>query len=569
MIEKKGLGVSPGIAIGRIEVFRHSDITISHETSDNPQLEKEAFERASRSVIEGLEAIDTDNKVEKDIMLVHKSMIKDPEFRSLVYENIEKRKYNASWAVETAAEKFITLLETSGSEYFRERADDLRYIERLLLTALSGMVSSLSVSDECIIVADYLMPSEIFELNTASVMGICLDSGGRTSHVAILAHSLGIPAILGLGDISSYAVDGDMIAMDGKTGEAVLSPYEDVLHLFRMHKSAEMRAEKSLRSTALLPAETTDGVRIKLLGNIEGMEAIPQAISAGAEGIGLFRTEFLALHKDLYTDEEKKASIYREVAKAMGGYGPVIFRTYDLGGDKIADGMKTDEENPVLGWRAVRFCMARKDIFRSQLISILKASAVSDSVMLMFPMISGSEELKEVLSFLNDVKSECREKGIAFNENMKIGTMIEIPSAAITADIIADYVDFMSIGTNDLVQYTIAVDRGNERISHLYRPLHPAVLRLLRNVIEAGNKRGIPVSICGEIAGDADIVPLLIGMGFRTLSMASHSILEVRKRIRGLSLSSCEKLADRLLSLPDATSIEKELKDFTDGKTRY
>lgn len=567
MVGKKGLGVSPGIAIGKAEVFRHSDITIDHETCDNPELEKEAFERAVRTVLKELDSIKTDDKAGHDIMLVHKSMVEDPEFRSLVLENIEKKKYNAAWAVEAAAEKFIALLEASGSEYFRERADDLRYVERYLLTALSGMVSAFAVADECIIVADYLMPAELFELNTAAVRGICLDSGGRTSHVAILAHSLGIPAILGLGDISSFAVDGDIIAMDGKEGDAVLSPDDDTLQAFRARRSAEIRAEKSLRRTALLPAETTDGVRIKLLCNIEGIEAIPQAISAGAEGIGLFRTEFLALHKEIFSDEEKKASIYREAALAMGDHGPVIFRTYDLGGDKIAEGMKTNEENPVLGWRAVRFCMERKDIFRSQLISILRASAVSDSVMMMFPMISGSEELKDVLSFLEEVKAECREKGIAFNENMKIGTMIEVPSAAITADIIADYVDFMSIGTNDLVQYTIAVDRGNERISHLYRPLHPAVLRLLKYVVDAGRKRGIPVSICGEIAGDADIVPLLIGMGFRELSMTAHSVLEVRKRIRGLSIASCEKLADRLLSLPDATSIENELKDFADGKT--
>ena len=560
MVGKKGLGVSPGIAIGKAEVFRHSDITIDHETCDNPELEKEAFERAVRTVLKELDSIKTDDKAGHDIMLVHKSMVEDPEFRSLVLENIEKKKYNAAWAVEAAAEKFIALLEASGSEYFRERADDLRYVERYLLTALSGMVSAFAVADECIIVADYLMPAELFELNTAAVRGICLDSGGRTSHVAILAHSLGIPAILGLGDISSFAVDGDIIAMDGKEGDAVLSPDDDTLQAFRARRSAEIRAEKSLRRTALLPAETTDGVRIKLLCNIEGIEAIPQAISAGAEGIGLFRTEFLAL-KD-FGSEESRAQVYAEAAKRMGPYGPVTFRTYDLGGDKMADGMDNGEANPILGWRAVRFCMERRDIFRSQLMSILRASALSPSVRLMFPMISGSEELLEVLAFLEDVKDECRKKGIPFDENMKVGTMIEVPSAAITADIIADHVDFMSIGTNDLIQYTIAVDRGNEKIAHLYRPLHPAVIRLLKYVADSAKKKGVTVSICGEMAGQAEYAPLLVGLGFDELSMTAHSVLEVRKRIRSLEWESCADFADRVLSLPDATSIENALKEY-------
>ena len=562
MIVKNGLGTSPGISMAKAVVFRHSEISISHELASDTANEAEAFRRAVRAVLAEISSYKPDTDDERSLIAVHRSMVEDPEFTALVMENIMQKRYNASWAVEAAADVYIGLLEKLGNEYFMERAQDLKDVARHLIMALSGNEFSPHISEPCILVADYLMPSEIFEMNAGCLLGICLDGGGRTSHVAILARSLEIPAVLGIGDISSSAESGDMIAIDGKEGLAVINPDEDTLAAFRARKSAAVMEDRELRREAELPSVTIDGRHVHLRCNIEGIEALNGVILSGAEGIGLFRTEFLALHKELFSDEEKRSRIYSETARVMGPLGPVTFRTYDLGGDKIVGELRTKEDNPILGWRAVRLCMERKDIFRSQLISILKASALSPSVRMMFPMISGSEELQQVLAFLEEVKQECRDAGIAFDEGMKIGTMIEVPSAAITADIIADKVDFMSIGTNDLVQYTIAVDRGNERISSLYRPLHPAVLRLLKHVVDAGTAKGIPVSICGEMAGEADCTPLLIGLGFQELSMSAHSIFEVRRRIRSLSYESCRKLADRLLSLPDATSVENELREF-------
>ena len=560
MIEKRGIGVFPGVVTGHAAVFRHTILdNVEHALTENPEIELSIFENAVKSVLAEIHKIKPHSKEESDMLGIYEAMLSDPDYLALIQDNIKDRRYTASWAVEAATEKYVSALIALGDSYFAERITDIRDAEVRLLSAIAGISSDVVVDKPSVIVADYLTPSELMQMDRSNVLGLMLDTGGLTSHVAILAHSEEIPAILGLGDISSIVEDDAVVAMDGKEGLVIIDPDEKTIRSFRARKGIAKRTEKELREGATLPAETLDGHRIHLMCNIEGLEGLDGALSSGAEGIGLFRTEFLALQN--FGDEENKARIYEEVARRMGDSGPVTFRTYDLGGDKMADGM-TAEENPILGWRAVRFCMERKDIFRKQLISILRASAVSPSVRLMFPMISGSEELLEVLAFLDEVKAECRADGIPFDENMKIGTMIETPSAAITTDILADYVDFMSIGTNDLIQYTIAVDRGNERIAHLYRPLHPAVLRLMKYVVDEAKKKGVTVSICGEMAGNAEYAPLLVGLGFDELSMTAHSVLEVRKRIRTLNAESCVDFADNVLSLRDATSIERALKDY-------
>lgn len=560
MIEKRGIGVFPGVVTGHAAVFRHTILdNVEHALTENPEIELSIFENAVKSVLAEIHKIKPHSKEESDMLGIYEAMLSDPDYLALIQDNIKDRRYTASWAVEAATEKYVSALIALGDSYFAERITDIRDAEVRLLSAIAGISSDVIVDKPSVIVADYLTPLELMQMDRSNVLGLMLDTGGLTSHVAILAHSEEIPAILGLGDISSIVEDDAVVAMDGKEGLVIIDPDEKTIRSFRARKGIATRTEKELREGATLPAETLDGHRIHLMCNIEGLEGLDGALSSGAEGIGLFRTEFLALQN--FGDEENKARIYEEVARRMGDSGPVTFRTYDLGGDKMADGM-ISEENPILGWRAVRFCMERKDIFRKQLISILRASAVSPSVRLMFPMISGSEELLEVLAFLDEVKAECRADGIPFDENMKIGTMIETPSAAITTDILADYVDFMSIGTNDLIQYTIAVDRGNERIAHLYRPLHPAVLRLMKYVVDEAKKKGVTVSICGEMAGNAEYAPLLVGLGFDELSMTAHSVLEVRKRIRTLNAESCVDFADNVLSLRDATSIERALKDY-------
>ena len=562
MLERSGIGISSGIVMAKAYVFRHSEIYISHEMAEDRDAALALFEAAYRKTHSDIDAIEASGEDEKALLAVYKAMLEDPDYLLLIRSNIKERGYNAAWAVEAATDKYVSLLERVNDDFFKERIADLRDIsERLMISISSDSRSEVSVPYPAVLAADYLLPSEIISMDLSNVLGLCLDKGGVTSHAAILARSLGIPSVFALGDLSSHVTDGDVIAMDGKAGTVSVNPDRRTRSLYRKRMDNELRSEAELKADAGLPAITKDGFQVSLMGNIEGMEGIEAAIKAGADGIGLFRTEFLMMQPE-YADEEKRNAIYRETVERMSPYGPVTFRTYDIGGDKVPKEMKIEEENPILGWRAVRLCMEMKDLFRDQLVSILKASASCHGTRLMFPMVSGSEELRSVIAFLDEVKDECRGKGIAFDENIKIGTMIEIPSAAITSDVIARYVDFMSIGTNDLIQYTIAVDRGNEKISYLYRPLHPAVLRLLAHVAESAHKNGIPVSMCGEMAGYPDYLPILIGLGIDELSMAPSSIMEVRRRIRTLSRSSCASFANHVLSLPDAQEIENALKEF-------
>ena len=565
MVQKTGIGVSPGAVIAEAAVLRHSGLGVEHVTVEDIDSELAVFSSALNSAFSSLDATLVSSEDEKAMLMTLRAMLSDPEYTGLIKDNIKERNYNAAWAVEAATEKYASMLDKMGDGYFSERASDIRDAGYILIEAIAGeSISAFHLTKPSILVADYLLPSEFLRLDRKFLRGLCLDGGGKTSHIAILSRSADIPAVFALGDFSIYAENGMTIAMDGKYGTAILDPQKKVLSEYRKRCDAAARAEADLQKGAGLPAETADGFRIRLMCNIEGVEGIDGAISSGAEGIGLFRTEFLALQKAYLDDGDKMFHVYQEAVERMSEYGPITFRTYDIGGDKVLEGMGINEDNPILGWRAVRFCMENKELFRSQLVSILRASAISPSVRIMFPMISGSEELREVLAFLEEVKAECREKGIPFDENMKIGTMIEVPSAAITADILADYVDFMSIGTNDLIQYTIAVDRGNEKISYLYRPLHPAVLRLIKHVVDSAKAKGIQVSMCGEMAGETEYLPILVGMGFDELSMSAHSILEARRRIRLLDKGSCTRFVNHVLSLPDAVSVEAALKEFTE-----
>lgn len=565
MVQKTGIGVSPGAVIAEAAVLRHSGFGVEHVTVEDIDSELAVFSAALNSAFSYLDATLVSSEEEKAMLMTLRAMLSDPEYTGLIKDNIKERNYNAAWAVEAATEKYASMLDKMGDGYFSERASDIRDAGYILIEAIAGeSISAFHLTKPSILVADYLLPSEFLRLDRKFLRGLCLDGGGKTSHIAILSRSADIPAVFALGDFSIYAENGMTIAMDGKYGIAVLDPQKKVLSEYRKRCDAAARAEADLQKGAGLPAETVDGFRIRLMCNIEGVEGIDGAISSGAEGIGLFRTEFLALQKAYLDDGDKMFHVYQEAVERMSEYGPITFRTYDIGGDKVLEGMGINEDNPILGWRAVRFCMENKELFRSQLVSILRASAISPLVRIMFPMISGSEELREVLAFLEEVKAECREKGIPFDENMKIGTMIEVPSAAITADILADYVDFMSIGTNDLIQYTIAVDRGNEKISYLYRPLHPAVLRLIKHVVDSAKAKGIQVSMCGEMAGETEYLPILVGMGFDELSMSAHSILEARRRIRLLDKGSCTRFVNHVLSLPDAVSVEAALKEFTE-----
>lgn len=562
-----GLLVSEGLSYEKAYLYRHEISIVQHILIDNKDIDLEIsrYESALRTLIEESKATVVASDEERSLIDMHIEMLSDPEINNRVRDSIKGKLYNAAWAVSAVIDEYVDILANNRDEYLSERAADFEDVKKKLVNKLLGKDERLTLSEPSVLVADYILPSEIISLDKSMLKGIVVEKGGRTSHVAILARSLAIPAILALKDITKNIKKGDNVIVDGIEGDVIVNPTQEELAFYEKELESRRRKERALKESTRLPSITKDGHSISLFCNIEGVEGLDGVIESGAEGIGLFRTEFLFLQKDLFSDEEKKAEIYSRVASSMVGIGPVTIRTMDVGGDKFSDELGQEEDNPFLGSRSIRYAMEHRPLFRNQLISILKAS-VYGNIELMFPFISGPDELRRVLDFLEDVKEECREKNIPFDENMKVGTMIEVPSAAIASDLIADMVDFMSIGTNDLIQYTIAVDRGNSRVATLYTPLHPAVLRLLKLVVDNGEKKGKPVSICGELASSLEIIPVLVGLGIRKLSMVPSAILKAKERIRGLVYAECKALVDRLLLLDSEERIKKELEDFNNGR---
>ena len=403
-----------------------------------------------------------------------------------------------------------------------------------------------------------LLPSDALAMNSRMVKGIAMDAGGKTSHTAILARAFEIPAVLGLSSITRVARTGDKIIVDGNRGKVVVDPDEETLKRYGAIQKEWQKREVQLATLNTLPAETRDGKLIYLQANIEVPEETDSLLAHGADGIGLYRSEFLFMQPGGVSTEEQQYKSYASVVDALGGR-PVTIRTLDVGGDKAIPGFEQhNEKNPILGWRAVRFCLARTGLFKSQLRALLRASAHSEgSLRIMFPMISGVEELEKVLTVLEEAKDECRAKGQPFDEDISVGIMIEVPSAALTTDILARKVDFFSIGTNDLIQYTIAVDRGNERIAYLYEPFHPGVLRLIKMVVDNAHAAGIPVSMCGEMAGDPMATVILLGLGLDMYSMSSFSIPEVKQIIRSISMIEAEELVGEIMEMKSYDEIDQ------------
>jgi phosphotransferase system enzyme I (PtsI) len=402
-------------------------------------------------------------------------------------------------------------------------------------------------------------------MNKSHVKALVLDMGGMTSHTAILARAFEIPAVLGLSNASLEIKDGDTVAVDGDSGRVIVNPDETTLQKYRTITVNLQKIAGELGALRDLNAETLDGVRVQLKANIEIPEEAEHAIQYGAEGIGLYRSEFLFLTQGSATDEEQQYRAYRTVVSAMGGK-PVTIRTLDVGGDKLIPELQSKaEKNPLLGWRAIRFCLSHRDLFKTQLRALLRSS-VEGNLKIMFPMISGIEELEDALAVLEEAKAECRKRGQAFAENLEVGTMIEIPSAAMTADILAKRSAFFSIGTNDLVQYSIAVDRGNERTAYLAQPFHPAVLRFIKRTIDAAHTMGIPVAMCGELAGDPQATGILLGLGLDEFSMSASSIPRVKKVIRSCRASDCRLLAENALALSSYRDVQTLVQKWMDQR---
>ncbi len=568
MKELRGISASPGIAIGKAFVYAEENFAIPryYITTEEVEQEVDRFRQAVGAAIEEIEALR--HRIEEEMgdeeskfLGSQVMMLTDEEFLESVDKNIRLNQKNVEWIFLQVVEDLIEKLNASEDEYLRERTLDIHDVSRRVLGHLlyRDRISLGDLVDEVILITRNLLPSDILAMNRKKVKGIAMDVGGRTSHTAILARSFELPAVLGLFDVSRIARTGEMIIIDGVRGRVILDPDEDTIRKYEGLLRKWQQRELQLQEMNEFTAETTSGRHVLLMANIEVPEEVESVQAHGADGVGLFRSEFLFLQPRRTPSEVEQIRAYSSVLQAMGGK-QVTIRTLDLGGDKVIPEMEgLAEKNPILGWRAIRFCLSRTDIFRTQLRALLRSSVHGD-LRIMFPMISGIEELDLAMEMLETVKDDLRREGQPFREDLPVGCMIEVPSAAITADVLAKRVKFFSIGTNDLIQYTIAVDRGNEKIAYLYEPFHPGVLRLIRQVIDAGHRAGISVNMCGEMAGDPFATVLLLGMGLDEFSMSAFSIPEVKRIIRSVSMTDAEALVQAALSMSSAREINEHVR---------
>ncbi|MDR0602034.1 MAG: phosphoenolpyruvate--protein phosphotransferase [Treponema sp.] len=551
-----GIPASPGIAVGAAFLYVDNDIpeiprySLTGEQS-GPELKRlrEAVEEAGKDLRGILEWAEKEMSGEHSaIFQAHLMMLEDPYFSGQLEKRVLEGLQNAEWAVWETARELAGKMACSPDPLFRERVTDINDVSKRILFRLLSIkrVSLAGLEHDCIVVARDLSSSDVLAMNREKVKAIIMDMGGGTSHTAILARAFNIPAVLGLSSATSEIACGDILAADGTSGEVIINPGQEVLSKYEEKTTKYRKKADEFLAMRDLPAQTLDGRLLVLKANIGIPEEAETAVRYGAQGIGLYRSEFLFIAPGKAAGEEVQFEAYSRVLAAMGDL-PVTIRTVDIGGDKIlSDFQPADEKNPLLGWRAIRFSLALPDLFKTQLRAILRAGAAGN-VRIMFPLISGLEELERALVLLEEAKAECRLEGCAFAEHIETGTMIEVPSAAMTADILAKKSGFFSIGTNDLVQYSLAVDRGNERVSYLARPVHPAVLRFIKKTVDAAHDAGITAAMCGEMAGDPGFTAALVGLGLDEFSMAAPSIPAVKRVVREVKAEECRLLAQELL----------------------
>ncbi len=556
MILRKGIGTAYGLVRGEAYLYLHHPVAVVHDSITSEQVPGEIrrFHQAVDAAIALLREGKGD-KTSQSIIDTHVMMLEDQVFKSQVEDRITQNLVCAPWAVESVVEQMVSMLDQSGDAGLKERCDDLRDVSFQVIECLEGRNrgSLAHLDHDVILVSDRLMPSELFLMDKTHVKGIALDSGGPTSHVAILTRSLRIPSVIGLGDLSSHVRSGSQVAVNGFAGTVVVDPSQEALETFSREFQRLLLHDRELEKLARETTVMKDGRVLHLMANIEMIEEVGHIHEVGCDGVGLFRSEYLIINQGENVSEDVQFNDYRTIIEKMAPK-PVTIRTFDVGGDKVVPGLGIDEQNPILGWRAVRFCLSRKDIFLTQLRALLRAS-VYGKLRIMFPMISGVGELDAVLAVLDEAKRSLAASGIPYDKDVQVGTMIEVPSAALCADLLAKRVDFFSIGTNDLIQYTLAVDRGNEKISYLYQPYHPAVLRSIRMVIEAAHAAHIPCGMCGEMAGDPRCSVLLAGLGLDEFSMDPQKVLEVRRILRSVSWQEAKELKDRVMTLESADAV--------------
>ena len=560
----RGIPVSPGVSRGKLLVLRKPDTSVPHRQLAESELVGE-IARLERALVDTRHQIlEVQRKVrevlgaeEGSIFDAHLLVLEDRVLVDEVGRLIRKDHVNAEFAYQKVAEKYAAALATVDDEYLRERVADMRDVTARVLSNLQGRTHGADLrhlKEPCIVICHDLTPSDTAQMDRPNVLGFGTDVGSKTSHTAIMARSLKLPAVVGLKTATQDFESADYALLDGFNGLVIVNPTDQTLFEYGQLVRRQMSLEERLRDVLPQPAVTLDGHRVPLLANIEQAGDIDAVEASGAEGVGLFRTEYLFINRGTPPSEEDQFRAYRQVAAALRP-NPVVIRTLDLGGDKFLSHLAVPTEmNPFLGWRAIRFCLQQQDIFAAQLRAILRASA-EGNVKMMYPMISGLDEVNEANALLDACKAELRSKGQPFDEQMEIGAMIEIPSAALIAGALARRVKFFSIGTNDLIQYSLAVDRMNERIAHLYDPTHPAILQLIHATVTAARQRNVRVSVCGEMAGDPALVPLLLGMGVDELSAAPTLVPAAKYLIRRLKLAETQELADFALNCESSAEI--------------
>lgn len=566
----KGIGVSEGIRIGKAFIFRHTITSGMERKISEENVEKEIgrLKYAKESAVAEIDALigQVGQKLEADklgVLKGQKDIFRDPAYGPEIERLIQKQLFSSEMAVKQVTEKFALLFENMKSDYMKERAADVRDVGNRILSLLSGEKTSglKEIDRPVILVAADLSPTDTVQLDQKFVLGFATQKGGKTSHASIFAKSLGIPAVVGLSGLLDSVTDGETIIIDGRQGFCIVSPGLETVRKYRELENKELEEQLLLKEYIHKQAFTSDGNRIMVAANIGSSADAEYAVQQGAESVGLFRTEQLYLSRDTFPSENDQFEEYKKVAQKFSDH-EVIVRTLDIGGDKSLSYLKIPkEENPFLGYRAIRLCLDRKDLFMTQLKAILRASTFG-KLAIMFPMISDYDELMAAKSVLNEAKFQLKSENRSFADNIKVGIMVEIPSAALLADVFAKEVDFFSIGTNDLTQYTLAVDRGNEKISYLYNYFNPGVIRLIKSAADAAHASGIPIGMCGGMAGDPLAIPLLIGLDLDELSMVAGAVPKAKSVLNKISKKECTELAEKSFHMKSAKEIQKFLAGF-------
>lgn len=569
MLQLKGIAASQGISFAKAYVFVEPDLTIKEVKIEDTAAEVKRFEDAIEASKKELtiikeKALENMGADKAAVFEAHLLILEDPEFMGAVKTDIESKVINAESAFKETSDMFVSMFEAMDNEYMKERAADIRDVSKRILAHLLGvdLPNPSLIDEEVIVIAEDLTPSDTAQLNKQFVKGFATNIGGRTSHSAIMARSLEIPAVVGTSSITEEVKNGDVLILDGLDGVVLVNPDEDTTAEYK-EKHAKFEAQKAEWAKLVTEKSVTqDGHEVILAANIGTPADLEGVKNNGGEAVGLYRTEFLYMGRDQLPTEEEQFEAYKAVLEGMGDK-PVVVRTLDIGGDKELPYLDLPKEmNPFLGFRAIRLCLEEKDLFRTQLRALLRAS-VYGKLCVMFPMIATIQEFRAAKALFLEEKEKLVAEGVAVSDDIELGIMVEIPSTAVIADIFAKEVDFFSIGTNDLVQYTMAADRMSEKVSYLYQPYNPAILRLVKNVIEASHKEGKWTGMCGEMAGDALAIPLLLGMGLDEFSMSATSILQARSQIKNLSLDKMKELVDKAIMCATTEEVLALVEEYT------